>query len=106
MRRFSRLRLLFFALALAAGAALLVLGGDREYTVRFYEPMSEEDRLAWKEAMIDTGVMPDYPFREWEIDELDMVLDTLFTGVVRDGALLLSTYDRDEPLTGKQACPT
>ncbi len=39
------------------------------------------------------------------ISDLQLIIDTTFTGVVRKGDKLHSTYDRTKP-RGKLACPT
>ncbi len=44
------------------------------------------------------------PFHQ-EITDRELVIDTTFTGVVREGSALHFTYDRSKP-AGKRACPT
>ncbi len=41
---------------------------------------------------------------EW-ISESDLVVDSTFTGTIREGDKLYSTYERAEPV-GKRQCPT
>jgi len=39
------------------------------------------------------------------IPDWQMIIDTTFSGVIRDGAELYSTYDRSQPRS-KKKCPT
>ena len=47
----------------------------------------------------------DLPPLHKEITDRELVIDTTFTGVVREGGKLHFTYDLNKP-AGKRACPT
>lgn len=76
------------AVAVAAGAALLLtVGLMRRH--RVYEPGGDRVGLITFSA----------------ITERELVSDATFSGTVRKGPRLYSTYDRSAP-RGKQKCPT
>ena len=76
---------------LGASVAFLVVGSNRSHQV------VGEDAEELAELL---GLVP------FElISDQELVIDATFTGVVRRGEMLVSTYDRSQPRK-KQACPT
>ena len=87
------LRLAGGAVALAAAGAM-VLGGvlrTHEVCIQGADELAREFEL------------PRPPYEE--ISDAQLVIDATFSGVLRRGANLYSTYDRSEP-AGRRACPT
>lgn len=76
---------------LGVSGALLVAGGKRTHEVVGEDAEELAELLGF------------VPFEL--ISDQELVIDATFTGVVRRGELLVSTYDRSQPRK-KQACPT
>lgn len=74
-------------IVLILAIALFLIG-----TVRSYKVYDREE--------VQTGIDAFY-----RVNERDLVVDATFTGVVREGDKLYSTYDRSQPV-GRRACPT
>ena len=72
---------------LVVAIALLAVGAVRSHKV--YDSVGEE-----------FGILTFL-----RISDAQMVIDATFSGVLRKGERLYSTYDRTQP-RGKQACPT
>lgn len=86
MRRLNSRRVLTVVVLIVA-LALLLVGSMRTHKV--YESDTEE-----------LGLLTFY-----RINEFQMVVDSTFHGVAREGGRFYSTYDRSQP-RGKSACPT
>ena len=82
---FARKMLATFALILAA--MLIVIGARRSHKI-FDEMEDDFGLLAYQ-----------------RIDDRQLIIDTTFSGVLRKGDRLHSTYDRAQQ-KGKRACPT
>ena len=84
-----RKRHLIPALAmLAAALALIAFGLGREH--RVHEPEVDE--------ALGIRIFT-------RVSELRLIEDSTFSGTVRQGDMLVTTYDRSNP-PGRQACPT
>ncbi len=75
------------ATALIVALALLIVGSVRQHKV--YEADAEEFGLVAFQRITDR----------------QLVIDATFSGTLRKGLRLYSTYDRSKP-RGKKACPT
>jgi hypothetical protein len=81
-------------LVLAASVAFLVVGSNRSHKVVGEDAEEVAELLGF------------VPLESFElISDQELVIDATFTGVVRRGKMLVSTYDRSQPRK-KQACPT
>jgi hypothetical protein len=76
---------------LGASVAFLVVGSNRSH------------RVIGEDAEELAELLGFVPFKL--ISDQELVIDATFTGVVRRGKMLVSTYDRSQPRK-KQACPT
>ena len=74
-------------MALIIALFFLLLGNIRSHKV-------------YDESIKEFGILPFH-----KISERDLVVDATFTGTIRRGDKLFTTYDRSQPV-GKRACPT
>ncbi len=81
------------AAILAMAIAFLVMGSIATHDVLLVNA---------EEIAVEFDLPP--PFQP--IGELQLVVDTTFSGVVLKDGKLRSTYDRTKPLAVKRACPT
>ena len=83
---------LLAVLTLAASIALIDAGRLEAHEVCLHNAAEDYEFLGF------------YAFEV--VSELDLLVDSTFSGVVRKDGRLWSTYDRSVPATGKRACPT
>jgi len=85
---------LLAVLLLAASIALIDAGRSVTHEVRLWGSEEEAELMGFR------------TFQVFDVTEVQLLFDSTFSGVFREEGFLCSTYDRSQPLAGKQACPT